>query len=551
MKCSMTKGKLFSIIFICLMAATTSLAGQRTEREMLSVAQRQLSVAAMSRGKVQALPKVERLLDSEHYCIYGNSEAGFVVVSRNDAYPAVMGYSSTPFDTEDLPCGMKWWLETVSSTMQQGTSANRSRAAYQTVEPLVTTTWGQGAPYNFTTPEIGGSHAPTGCVATAMAQLMKYYNYPSQGKGKGYYTRDGNSTHVPENISTVYEWEKMLDSYRGITLTEEIGLPVARLMSDAGIATYMDYGSNSSGALEFNAARGFVNNFSYELASMRCYQRAFYTDEEWMALLYGELSSRRPVLYCGADPAQGGHAFVIDGIDDDGLVHVNWGWDGDYNGFYDIADLNPHDDRYNTNEHFNESQSMVFGLKAQEEPDAGDHLESLWNMPNQVYTLTGGKKRLSINMPNTYNYHFLEYTGTLFLVLENLDDKTADKQTFAIGQPNSYITLYGLSASQMFLTTKLPAGRYMAYVASKCDTDADYQPVRCKGGIVCYEVTAGADGNNVVSEATSMDKLTAVAPVTVGSQNTAFAVYDLQGRRVPSSGVKGIYVKNGRKVVAK
>ena len=543
---SMINRKLFATISICLMAVTTSLAGHRTEREMLSVAQRQLASHAMARGIQPEYAKIEKLLDANQYCIFGNQDAGFVVVSRNDNYPAVIGYSTTTFNENDIPCGMKWWLEAVDQTMKLNAPMdNRVQAAHSVVAPLITTEWGQGDPYNFLTPELNGKHTPTGCVATAMSQLMKFYNYPAQGKGKGFYTLSENtSLHIPVDITSTYAWDEMQDVYRNKKLTDEQRLPVAQLMSDAGIATYMNYGTSGSGAFSLDATRGFVDNFSFNADAIRCYHHQFFSDEEWLTLLYGELASGNPILYCGSDKAQGGHAFVIDGIDADGLVHVNWGWDGDCNGFYNINDLSPVDQRGNNQGHFVSTQSMVFGLRARIERKNDEHMESIWCTPNESYSVVGGKKRITIDLPITYNYHFLQYTGTLFLVLQNIDEPLAEKQVFAIGQSNSYATYYGYSSTQMFLTTKLQAGNYHAYVASKADFDQDYQPIRCLGGAICYTVTTDAEGNNIISGPQALEEPTAIQQMNldISTANASPRYFDFQGREVPST-TKGLLIR--------
>ncbi len=542
---SMINRKLFATISICFMAVTTSLAGHRTEREMLSVAQRQLASHAMTRGMQSEYTAVERLLDSNQYCIYGKQDAGFVVISRNDNFPAVMAYSTTIFNADNIPCGMKWWLEAVDKIMQQDAPrTNKSQVAHSVVDPLVTTEWGQGDPYNFLTPEENGQHTPTGCMATAMSQMMKFYNYPVQGRGHGYYTlADNTAMHIPVDITSTYAWGEMQDVYRYKKVTDEERLPVAQLMSDAGIATYMNYGASGSGAYPLDATRGFVDNFSYNADAIRCYDHKFFSDDEWFSLLYNELSSGNPILYCGTDQGQGGHAFVIDGIDADGLVHVNWGWDGECNGFYNISDLSPVDERGNNQGHFISEQSMVFGLRARVEKEADEHMESIWCSPNESYSVTGGKKRISIDLPVTYNYHFLQYTGTLYLVLENVEDALAEKQAFAIGQSNSYSTYYGFSTSQMFLTTKLQAGNYLAYVASKAEFDLDYQPIRCLGGPICYNVVTDADGNNVVSGPQAMGEPTAIQQLKLDKDTAASPRYfDLQGREVPST-TKGLLIR--------
>ena len=179
--------------------------------------------------------------------------------------------------------------------------------------PFVKTQWGQGAPYNLLTPELNGKHTPTGCVATAMAQVMKYYNYPAQGKGKGYYTTTENSTRVTEQIKGEYQWGLMMDKYNA-SATDEQKLAVATLMKDAGLSTNMTYGSGGSAASEIVAAHGMAYNFRYDSLALKAYERDFFDRTEWLETVYSQLEAKKPLLYVGASGTNG-HAFILDGIE--------------------------------------------------------------------------------------------------------------------------------------------------------------------------------------------------------------------------------------------
>lgn len=542
----MTKRKILAILSICLLAVSnTSLAGERTEREMLAIANRQLSGPAMARGEGSSKAEVEKLLDRQQYCVYGNKEHGFVIVSRNDGYEPVLGYSTTTFDAGNLPCGLVWWMETMEQAMMTKQSAARV-ISHETVPSFVTTLWGQGDPYNFLTPTIDNQHTPTGCVATAMAQMMKYFNYPAQGKGKGYYTLGNNTTRITEFINGIYDWDNMLDDYRYKTITDEQRMAIATLMRDAGIATYMNYGVSGSGSYETDATRGFAQNFSYDEGALRCYHRDFFSDDEWMTMIYDELANRKPILYTGADAGVGGHAFVFDGIDADGLVHVNWGWNGECNGFYSIDNLSPVDVHNNSQGNFTSGQSMVFGLSP--EPTA-ENQHSMW-CTNEVYTLTGGKKNISVNATKIYNYHFQDYTGCLYLRFENTDGISDNDWAGAVTQSDTYATFWGITEiQQMLFTTKVKAGNYRVFLASKDDNETEYQPVRCLGGSICYPVTINADGTMTIGKKEMM-VATNMTPVMM-QENRAYdsRLYDLQGRQLSVPTQKGIYIMNGKKVV--
>lgn len=552
----MNKRRILLISSLCLLlGSNTSLAGDRTEREMLSIAQSQLA----KRAKTRSAQSVRKLAEERCYTVYGSDTKGFVIVSRDDSFTPVIGYSDTKFDANSLPCGMRWWLETISEQMEAKTSASfmessnsiRRAASFSPTPFFCKTEWDQGDPYNFFAPEFNGSHAPTGCVATAMSQIMKFFTYPAQGKGQGYYTIEGNSSRVTENITGVYEWDKMQDKYSNFGLTDDIRIPVARLMKDAGLATHMTYGSNGSGAYSVEAARGFAYNFGYDSLALHCFYRQFFDEEAWMQCIYDELGKGRPILYTGVS-GSGGHAFVFDGIDENGKIHVNWGWGGSCNGYYDFADLNPVDAQGKaTSDHYNSEQSMVFGFKCQEQPDEGEKYQSLW-CTSKPYKLSVEGKIIFVECNSLYNYHFLWFYGDIGLYFENMDGD-AEKNTFySLYQTDGMATFFGLSSlntSKFF--NKVKPGKYHVYLASKAINEDACQYVRCNGGAVYYELTIGEGGTTSLSEQKiKKDISLAVEKITSNVRNFN-RIYDLQGRSYSSSDnmPKGIYIIGGKKVV--
>lgn len=554
----MNRRRILLISSLCLLlGSTTSLAGPRTEREMLAIAQTHLAKGAVTRSALS----VTKLAEERFYSVYGNDSQGYVIVSRDDSFTPIIGYSDTRFDANSLPCGMQWWLEAISEQMASKASetsfasVSAKRAATFTPKPFFCRTeWDQGDPYNFYAPEFKGNHAPTGCVATAMSQIMKYFTYPTQGKGKGYYTIEGNSSRVTENITGVYEWDKMQDTYNVFDLTDEIRIPVARLMKDAGLATHMQYGSNGSGAYSVEAARGFAYNFGYDSLAMHCYYRQYFDEEVWMQCIYDELGNDRPILYTGSAGANSGHAFVFDGIDEEGRIHVNWGWGGSGNGYYDFADLNPLDEQGKpTSSHYNSEQSMLFGFKCQEEPDEGEKYQSLW-CGSKPYKLSVEGKIIQVESNTIYNYHFLWFYGDIGLNFENTDGD-AERNTFiSLSKQDGVATFFGsgnLTTSKFF--TKVKAGHYRVYLASKAVNEDSCQPVRCDGGAIYYELTIADDGSTSLSGSKVMkdNPLTSVKTITSDVRTSNHYIYDLQGRQYSSSDIlnKGIYIIEGKKVV--
>ena len=538
---------MISSLFL-LAGNSTSLAGERTEREMLAIAQSQL----LAKGALtRSAQDITKLADKKQYCVYGNDTQGFVIISRNDECSPVIGYSDTPYRADNLPCSMKWWLETVSENLEQGVVCHAAtRAAFTEVAPFIKTQWGQGSPYNLLTPKVGGKHTPTGCVATAMAQVMKYYNYPAKGKGKGYYTTTENSTRVTEQIKGEYQWDQMLDNYKGASATDEQKQAVALLMKDAGLATNMNYGTSGSAASEIIAAHGFAYNFSYDSLALKAYERDFFDQTEWLEMVYSRLEAQQPLLYVGVS-GSGGHAFVLDGIDSEGLVHVNWGWDGEQDGFYSIDLLNPEGDAYVS------GQGMVFDFKCQDAPDPDEEYYSLWYAYDAPYTMSLNGKMLTVAHAGIFNFHFLYFVGDVVVYAQPRNgDKSAGYATRLSSSSTIYPTYRGLIDTNTVFLKGIPAGDYLLYMATKSILEKNYQPVRCDGGPICYELNVAEDGKLTLSTEPRYLKEyngpVAIKDVTVNKQLSSDCIYDLNGRYVGKERSvlqKGIYIQNGMKII--
>ena len=194
------------------------------------------------------------------------------------------------------------------------------------ISPLLKTRWGQNSPFNDKCPR----GCPSGCVATAMAQIMNYYEYPDMGLGYFSYTSRSRMLKLSYDFgANSFSWSDMADYYSTFT-NESQKEAVSNLLFACGVSVSMDYNNNGSGAYDIDVPFALINYFNYNDNTI-CLQRDYYDSEEWFSRLYTELKEGRPVLYCGADSKQGGHAFVVDGCrSSDNKVHVNWGWDGNF-----------------------------------------------------------------------------------------------------------------------------------------------------------------------------------------------------------------------------
>lgn len=278
-----------------------------------------------------------------------NLEQGYVIVSGDDEMTELVGYAENGiFDAENVPPQMQLWLDGYAeyvAAVQSGKAKARkillSDSPSVVVEPLVTTKWNQDAPFNNFAPEYTDDNnntqrCATGCAATAMAQIMKFHNWPEQGVGHYSYEHQSFGT-ISSNFSEhVYDWTNMIDRYNNGEYSNVQADAVALLMKDCGVSLNMNYGP-VSGASIYSYTPAFKNYFRY---SSRTVNRSGCETAEFTRIITDELQEGRPIIYCGTGE-DGGHAFVVDGYDTNYFLHVNWGWGGYSDGYFDMNYMDP------------------------------------------------------------------------------------------------------------------------------------------------------------------------------------------------------------------
>lgn len=357
-----------------------------------------------------------------------NSEDGngFAIVSGDDEFPEVIGYSETGRLNLNgtLPDALVAYLEGYSryvADVRSGLVAPPVRegvgsATTNSVAPLCKSTWGQGYPYNGYCPKIGANTCPVGCVATAMAQIMYYYKHPERPQGGKivYYTENsniGSNGYITEDFSTdehIYAWDLMRDDISMMNGTANIPSrnAVAQLSYDCGVATNMKYSLEGSGTSESEALYAFHKYFDYSVNTSLVFRDKVSSQEEWNALIKKELDEGRPVLFCGASTKgsgadAAGHAFIVDGYTKSGPVHVNWGWDGASDGYYDIVTLDM--GQYA----FSLEQSIVYGIQPSKEGETMPQSNLLCFYEPMEITATSVSlgKRYFCNLYKFYNLY--------------------------------------------------------------------------------------------------------------------------------------------------
>lgn len=332
----------------------------RSNRQIVQIK----SIKAIARNKHTTisgfnLRSVTPTLGQDYYFYVFNIEGGgFVLVAGDDLLTPILGFSSTGhFDLEKAPCNLKAFIEGCTATMEYHLTTQRTMerpmafsGVESTIAPLLgEIEWDQSYPWNDQCPDLGLEKAPVGCVATALSQIMRFYAWPNQGKGFHSY-KEGSFQELPEDIpgrehsvnfeQQTYRWDLMPKQVKDpSTLSAEQVQELAKLCYHVGVAGNMIYSASGSGTLSEPALRGMRENFRYSRAA-RVVKRFRYNKKQWHKLVQNELEAGHPVYYAGAGTG-GGHAFVVDGYNGNGMYHLNWGWNGLSNGYYALEALEP------------------------------------------------------------------------------------------------------------------------------------------------------------------------------------------------------------------
>lgn len=383
------------IVSLCILLMTLfSLGSMAQQVDMTTAKSRAISFLQQSsqrrfvKGKHVSAPKYSsssqlslaytaKQGDEVHFYVFNCSDGGFVIVGGDEVAEDIIGYSEKgQFDADDMPSNLKAWFgyyeQAISSAIaeeksnpsgyrQVARSVFAQATSYSEIPYLVQTQWDQEDPFNNMCPKKNGERCLTGCVATAMAQVMNYHQWPVTGTGShSYYDTECRQTLSSNFYEHTYRWDLMENktNYYHFTTTEEKNA-VAQLMYDCGVSVDMGYDPEGSGAFSDAIPDALIDYFGYATTA-RYVQKSSYSQSAWTELLYNELAAGRPILYAG-DSRDGGHQFICDGYQQStGKFHFNWGWNGEEDGYFTF---NPLGKSYN----FSQNQDAVIGIK----PNAG------------------------------------------------------------------------------------------------------------------------------------------------------------------------------------
>ena len=341
--------KLLLLILTLFIANMAVMAGRVSEAEALQKAQQFMQGKNFVQKQLRRAPSLDASKNA-YYVFNAENSGGFVIVAGDDRMPDILGYSEKgTLNPETASCNVKWLLNYYNKVVTHLTDkdieeAPARRAALAPVSPLITTTWDQGYPYNELCPIYEGDRCITGCVATALAQVINYNRWPEDyTRPVPAYTTESLKINMPELEPTIFNWDNMTNN------------DIARLMLYCGQAVQMNYGPSESGAYTYMESIALTSVFGYSQTTHQV-SRNSYSEEEWETLLHQELAEGRPIVYDGRGTG-GGHCFILHGYEN-GLFYVNWGWSGNEDGFFRLTGLNTSAGDYNS------EQTATIGIQS-------------------------------------------------------------------------------------------------------------------------------------------------------------------------------------------
>ena len=481
-----------------------------------------LNVARSSSSELILTLKDEQNQAAVYVFENAGANKGFKIVSADNATVPLLGYTdSGAFDAQNIPPALNYWLETfveqIDWLRQQGLTSSENLVAtysnnysWSAISPLVTTKWNQDSPYNdkciLELTSGGTIKCVTGCVATAMAQVMNYHNFPATGQGTITYKPYSNVNELSMDFSqTNFDWENMLNSYSG-NYTNAQANAVATLMKACGYSVEMKYGQNDSGASSTKIAGALINYFKYS-PSTHLEMRNYYSSDEWTSMVYDNLQNIGPLIYNGST-LTGGHSFICDGYDGNGYFHFNWGWGGMSDGYFLLNDLNPSSQGiggyaggYTLN------QDAIFGIT----PSIGSN-ESLPVQLIQYGSLLGSVSNSTLSLTTDQNNGSWGYMGygsvtvDLGVILQN--ELNAENQCLASNKKGLGLTTgqyyYNITCNVDLSSANLIDGeQYKVIMASHSTTgpENDWVPVLVEPGMYNYlYITKNGNTYTVVNE---------------------------------------------------
>lgn len=505
------------------------------------------------------------------YYVFGlDQKQGFVVVAADDIVKPILAYSTqNEFQTgASTSPETGYWMQLYSDQIDFAiqhhleasdqvradwdryagkTMGNTAAKPTNEVLPMLTTTWNQGTYYNIYTPGTGATKTPVGCVATAMAQIMKYWDYPTTGSGTYTYNHTTYGAQTADFGATTYQWGVMSDNLTASS-SQAAKNAVSLLGYHCAVSVRMDFDPAGSGSQVLawtsnsrSAQNAFKNHFKYKTSIQGLY-REDYTDADWNALLKQELDNGRPMLYAGFGNL-GGHAFVFDGYDASSMFHINWGWGGMSNGYFTVDNLAPSALGIGGGGgDFNTNQQVLIGIEPSTTPDSLN-LALANTLTVSVPAITQGEP-FTVN-GKVANLGVLNFGGQVTAGLF----KNTDNSQAANAQILGNMQIVSITDTSLVFnatnTNNIPAGDYTIKLVYRQESKPTWKVLPDGTGFtnaVPFTVHAKPTG---IAE-TALDRSFRVYPIPAGNvlnidrkgytgKVSAVELYNLQGRLVFSA----------------
>lgn len=504
------KKKVYNLTLLAAMAST-AFAAPRSHQEAYALAQTFIEQQLGHNTFLKEVPCVTQRVTSQSgqklipfYAFNDEAAQAFVLISGSDLMPELLGYSNQgnfPTDLSQLPLNMRNWLLYVAEVEQYleehpeaAANMEQRQASTEPIAPLLTTEWGQDDPYYDLCPVKNNQQTVTGCMATSVSQVLNYNEYPTQLTGTySYYDKKQKRT-IDFNGVTI-DYSLLLDKYTRNAGTDEERYEVAKLMVNVGYALSMQYGTDAeggSGAVGAMGDRGFHENLG--CTKSQFLEREFFSLDEWNQIIQEELRESRPVVF-GGQSSEGGHSFVLDGLDDKGMYHVNWGWDGYYQGYFDISVLHPESvgtGATASSDGYSAMQHIFVNLC---DPAKAGRWHSQIVLPSSGITTStsstviGGTITFKANVLNKSYDAFKGKVGVVLMQDGQVIDRKMSTATTSISSTRletnknggySYTSYGDKNISYAYATpSDLADGEYQAYMCVQPEDGTDYDLVRC------------------------------------------------------------------------
>ncbi|MDE6008150.1 MAG: C10 family peptidase, partial [Muribaculaceae bacterium] len=414
------------------LSVLTSYARQISPQEAANAANEFINnQITLTRGEFKLTPVDQSNQPQPYYAFNAADDNGFVIISGDDRFSKVLGYSDRgSFDFKHMPPQLKAMLDQFAENSAKPSNFTSTHSSWNTTFStraeegvlLETAEWNQGAPFNLKAPEFEGYRAPIGCVATALAIIMKFNEYPVKAATPvDHIWYSAGVKHSYDFSKMNLDYSLMKDKYdENDQLTKQEENAISEILYASAAIVNMQFGNGASSANIANRVKKLQTIFGFS-SDCQYLSRMYFDSDRWNNLIKAQLNGNMPVLYEGKSKNWVGHVFVIDGYDSEGLYHVNWGWGGYENGYFHLDELNS----------YSENQGMFINMVPDEVPSSKiDKYSTVWVDDGNTNDMAGYGKSLGLGISVADIEQDTPFDA--FVGVRNIPDKFHGKEALAL-----------------------------------------------------------------------------------------------------------------------